>query len=388
MQTSASFTGNVSAFAVIGQDFLAGTYGTSTENYGAFLTTDNGTNWTEADANLQGVGEMAFAVNGTYVFAGTPIGIYRTTNNGATWSFKVSGITGDRFTYALALSGTNLFAGTYGGVYLSTDSATSWKEADSGMTNKTVVALAVSDTNIFAGTQGGGVFLSTNNGTSWTAVDSGLTNLFVSALAVNGTNLFAATGNGANGANVFLSTNNGTNWTSVSTGLPKNSSISSLAATGTNLFAGANGVYLLGNNGGSWTSVSSGLPSGGVGALVVFGSYLFAGKGGNVFRRPLSDLTSVADRPEAIPSHFELSQNYPNPFNPSTSIKYQIASASHVTLEIFDILGRAVATLVNEVKQPGTYTIRWDASNMASGAYFYRIQAGDFLQTRKLLLIK
>ena len=116
----------------------------------------------------------------------------------------------------------------------------------------------------------------------------------------------------------------------------------------------------------------------------------------------------VAEHP-GLPLEYELSQNYPNPFNPSTYIKYQIPNTDNVTLKIFDLLGREVATLVNEVKKPGTYTVELDArlhsansppslhsggraggqgSGLASGVYFYHISAGSFAQTRKLVLMK
>jgi hypothetical protein len=97
-------------------------------------------------------------------------------------------------------------------------------------------------------------------------------------------------------------------------------------------------------------------------------------------------LTSV--RENSVPVTFSLSQNYPNPFNTTTEIRYQTSEVSHVTLKVFNALGREVATLVNEVKQPGDYTAPWDGSGAASGVYFYRLQAGYFIATRKLLLLK
>lgn len=85
---------------------------------------------------------------------------------------------------------------------------------------------------------------------------------------------------------------------------------------------------------------------------------------------------------------FRLSQNYPNPFNPSTTIRYSVAEMSNVRLTVYDILGRVVATLVNDVHAPGIYNVNFDASRLASGTYIYRIEAGDFMSTRKMLLIK
>jgi hypothetical protein len=92
--------------------------------------------------------------------------------------------------------------------------------------------------------------------------------------------------------------------------------------------------------------------------------------------------------PHASPFTFGLEQNHPNPFNPSTSIKYQIPSTSHVMLRVFDLLGREVATLVNELKQPGTYQVQWDANGVASGVYFYRLQATDASITKNMHLIR
>jgi len=85
---------------------------------------------------------------------------------------------------------------------------------------------------------------------------------------------------------------------------------------------------------------------------------------------------------------FRLSQNYPNPFNPTTAIVYSVAEMSNVRLTVYDILGRVVATLVNDVHSPGQYNVNFDATQLSSGTYIYRIEAGDFMSTKKMLLIK
>jgi hypothetical protein len=88
------------------------------------------------------------------------------------------------------------------------------------------------------------------------------------------------------------------------------------------------------------------------------------------------------------PAGYALSQNYPNPFNPATTIKYSVARAGKVTLKIFDILGKEIATLVNEQKEPGQYYYEFDGSKFDTGVYFYTLKAGDFLQTKKMIIIK
>jgi hypothetical protein len=97
--------------------------------------------------------------------------------------------------------------------------------------------------------------------------------------------------------------------------------------------------------------------------------------------------TSVEVRGEN-PKTFTLHANYPNPFNPSTTIGFSLPRSGYVRMKVFNILGETVATLVNEELNVGTYTTQWNASSAASGVYFYRLQAGDFVDTKKLLLLK
>ena len=99
-------------------------------------------------------------------------------------------------------------------------------------------------------------------------------------------------------------------------------------------------------------------------------------------------LTGIQPIAGSIPLSFGLDQNYPNPFNPSTAISYQLSAASQVTLKVFDLLGREVATLVNGERQPGRYSVTWDASGLSSGVYLCRLQAGNLVQTRKMVLMK
>lgn len=90
----------------------------------------------------------------------------------------------------------------------------------------------------------------------------------------------------------------------------------------------------------------------------------------------------------SAPLELTLEQNYPNPFNPSTTIEYQIPEISFVTLKVYDVLGKEIETLVNEEKPAGTYEITWYAEQLPSGVYFYKIQAGEYIATKKMLLIK
>jgi hypothetical protein len=111
------------------------------------------------------------------------------------------------------------------------------------------------------------------------------------------------------------------------------------------------------------------------------------GYNGTILHTNNGGVTSVV-RNQAQYAGFDLEQNYPNPFNPSTTIKYELPRASYVNLTVFDVLGRQVSVLVNERKAPGSYEVKFDGSGLASGVYFYRIQAGSYVQSRELLLLR
>ncbi len=89
-----------------------------------------------------------------------------------------------------------------------------------------------------------------------------------------------------------------------------------------------------------------------------------------------------------LPEMFTLRQNYPNPFNPSTTISYRLPTQSNVMLKVYDVLGREVATLVNRVEQPGYKSVNFNANNLVSGVYYYRLQAGNLIDTKKLVLLR
>jgi hypothetical protein len=216
----------------------------------------------------------------------------------------------------------------------------------------------VSGTNLFAGI-GTGVSLSTNDGTDWTAVNNGLDYRgLLRSFAVSGTGLFAGTWGGG----VFYSTNNGSNWSVVNEGIvASNVMINALVASGTNVFAGTVSD--------PWSNYSV--------------------LNGGVYRRPMSEIVAgVGISRGEVPALFRLDQNFPNPFNPSTTVRYALPVRSHVTLSVFNPLGQRVATLLNESQEPGNHEVRFDGTGLASGVYFYRIQAGDFVQTKRLLLIR
>ena len=107
---------------------------------------------------------------------------------------------------------------------------------------------------------------------------------------------------------------------------------------------------------------------------------------------PQRDVVGIDDnrntRNNALPGQYALSQNYPNPFNASTLISYELPRQSQVTIEIYDILGRRVTTLINKKQPAGIYQAIWRADNVSSGIYYYKLQAGNYTKTKKMVLLK
>ncbi|MCH7772115.1 MAG: T9SS type A sorting domain-containing protein [Bacteroidetes bacterium] len=98
--------------------------------------------------------------------------------------------------------------------------------------------------------------------------------------------------------------------------------------------------------------------------------------------------TSTENLSNILPKHFSLDQNYPNPFNPSTSIQYAVSSMQFVSLKVYDLLGREVATLVNEEKPVGNYEVEFIGDGLTSGIYFYQLRAGNYVETKKMVLLR
>ena len=126
-------------------------------------------------------------------------------------------------------------------------------------------------------------------------------------------------------------------------------------------------------------------------ALATSGTNLFAGTSdGVVWRRPLSEMITAVDNSlaESQPRSFQLEQNFPNPFNPSTTIRFSVPHPITVYLSVFNALGQEVQSLVNQQVAAGTYVIRWNPIGLTSGVYFYRLRAGAFTETRRMILLK
>jgi hypothetical protein len=320
-----------------------------------FYTSRDSTSWTPVFCGDPSGFVYALAARGDTVFAGTSNGgLFRIWHYGPSLYGSMRVGFKDTAVNSLVFDDGTLYAGTHMGVFSSTDDM-HWTALNSGLTTLDTRALVFKGSDLYAGTWGGGVFRSMDHGALWTPVNSGLTNKEVQSFAVTEHTLFAGTSEGEGG--VFLSTDNGSNWTGVS----EEDALD------------------------PWLH-----RPGWIHGLVVDDTYLYAGeRNTGVWRRPLSEMvTPVKGNTEESPSVFALHQNYPNPFNPSTTIKYELPRSSEIRLSVYDMLGREVSVLVNERRDAGVHEVRFDGSGLSSGMFVYRIRAGKYLATKRMILMK
>jgi hypothetical protein len=371
----------------------AGTIYAGTDTSGFFVSTNEGSTWTQRNTGLTQRFVKTFAVIGNSLFAGTngAAGVYLSTNEGGSWTIANSGILNQSI-HALAFNGASLLAASDGGgIYISTNNGTVWQASIAGLTNLSTHAILVTPGRIFVGggttSANGGVFISTDNGASWTRPATSPNN--VRSLAMVGTDIFAAT----NGAGVYRSTDDGATWSTANFGLTA-LGVRVVLARGNNLLAGTmtGGVFLTTDRGTSWNTINDGLTPVSILSLEASATTLFAGTQNNgVWTRPLSQvITGVNTNGNLRPDGFHLQQNFPNPFNPTTTIRFTVpqGSTESITLRVFDALGKEMALLVDGNRPAGTYSVTWSANAMASGMYFVRLTSGEITLTRRMVLMK
>lgn len=329
-----------------------------------YRTTNGGTTWTQVHT-ATGTGAFINAIKmvdaNTGYASGDPIAgvweLLKTTDGGVTWTQMPSAPTAPAgeagWNNSFDVEGNNMWWLTNsatGKIYRSTNAGLNFTTHNAGFTTASYgsIKFAADGLNGIVTSNAGNSARSTDGGVTWT-----------NATAIPGTGSSTGVETGLNAGNVDLfavrgtgiqrSTNGGTNWTSVFTGTGAYNDIN---------FA-----------------TSAGCP---VGWAV--------GAGGVVARMSL--MTGISNYNGEVPSSFNLSQNFPNPFNPSTNINFSIPKSGLVTLKIYDMVGREVSTLVNEFKSAGNYIVGFSGANLTSGTYFYRLESDNFVETKKMLLIK
>jgi hypothetical protein len=380
----------IQCFTIADSNIIAGTDG------GLVRSTSHGINWQNIGGGMPYPNTRALLSVTSYPFttlAGMVSGrISMSSNFGTNWTgFPLDSVQTPGLAHinSIIKNNSEFWVGTERGVFLLPQyyPLSSWIPLYNGLPSgefTPVRAMLERNGEIFAGANGG-VY---KWGTTWVPKNAGLTNTNVTVLANAGNYMIAGTSQGSIGG-VYLSSDNGENWA-----LSKPDSwVTSILVVGSTIFVGSfgDGVWRSTNFGSTWGQINDGFAGAAyyVLSLAADNQYIFAGtNNANVWRRPLSQVTGVKSQAGSHPEEFSLHQNYPNPFNPSTTINYDLPKESRVSLKVFDTLGREVATLVNEDQKAGYKSTVWNGAGLASGIYYYRLQAGDFTATRKLLLLK
>jgi photosystem II stability/assembly factor-like uncharacterized protein len=257
-------------------------------------------------------------------------------------------VTGTIWTVKFINSQTGFASADAGGFIKTTNSGTNWNSYSTGTGG---TAWSVFFTDIQTGyicTDGGGIRKTTNGGINWTAQSSGTTQLLHWVF-------FPTTGTGNTG---YICGWGGTILKTIDAGNNWNTQIS---GTGQNLrssyFPNVNTGWVTGDN-------------------------------GTILKTTTGGITTIQLVNNEIPSEFKLYQNFPNPFNPSTNMLFELPKSSFVQLIVYDLLGRETEKLVSQELKAGTYKVDWNASNYPGGTYFYKLTAGGFVETKKMILVK
>jgi len=348
---------------------------------GIFLSSNSGDVWNEINSNLNNLAITSITGIGSIVYIAAN-GIFKSSNDGTNWINVSTGLPLNITIYDICASGNNLFAGTYiNGLYMSSNSGSNWILLSNGLpVDASFQKIESNGSNIYASSYSSNkIYLSSNNGNSWADISSELGGA-ATAFAFSSNNVYAGRGG------VYLSTNNGNNWSFL--GL-SNSYITSLIYSNPYLIVGTQkGIFTTSDNGVTWFTKNQGfnvIPS--ISSLAITNNFIFTGPY-SVWRRLFSDIIGIQYISSEIPNGFFLSQNYPNPFNPSTNIEFSLPEKSFVKLKVFDITGKEIAELVSENLSAGTFRYEYNAENLPSGIYFYKLDAKKFSETKRMILIK
>ncbi len=375
--------------------FIAGT-----DSAGVFRSVDRGKTWVQTGLTLPFIGSITLdSMGGIYAYS-MHNGMFRSSDNGTSWASvnefiryqTVYSLCAELNLRPLSWDSTKIFsenlvlAGTDQGVYVTFDNGYSWSPQGMYYDSIAVITSGISGAQ-YASTFSGTVYSSTNGWYPWDV--KGQIGSRVKAMVSDSLGrLFAVGPEG-----FFRSIDNGATWAKKNSGI-QDKNLISVAITKTGIvFVGSyfNGdVYESLDGGETWSTFTTlGYP---VRCLFVDPvNNIYAAAAGKLFwsSTPMSVVqTDDAD----LPRQFALAQNYPNPFNPSTTIRFDVPQRSRVTLTVFDLLGRRVALLVNDVVAAGSHEVVWNA-RVASGIYFCRVEAvansdKKYTQTIKMMLVR
>lgn len=349
--------------------------------YNLYYSSDEGKTWQDVipPGYFNGYVNIIIA-DSNRLYVGTGGGFHFSTDNGVTWSR--SGTFTENIRY-LASINNYVFASTFASssVYRSTDYGINWSPVPPlpNIGNAGISYLYSAFGKLFVGTNIG-IYISSDFGNTWKQITDDLL-LGINGFIAEKENIFAL------GNRVLISTDQGDSWQS----LP-NSPFPPLSCTikdSAIFVTSTEGIYETIDNGNTWKGINEGLPEEKICYALVTDTHLIIGMQLNgIWIRPLSELTNVKSRNELNNIIFSLSQNYPNPFNSSTTIKFILPKPDNVELKIYNLVGQEISTLISKYLFEGEHQIQWDASNLPSGIYLYKLKTSYYTSTKKIILLK
>lgn len=364
------------------------------ENGTIIRTTNAGSSWEALPSGTSVNINAVFFINAaTGIVCGDGGLIMRTTNNGLNWTGTVSGVTDD----LKALSFVNdkgVCTGASGTLLYTTDAGSNWSVAKNGFLSIFYGANMFSETIAYAG----GVNTifqplfgkTTNGGANWdfstfylNGNEGGITDVNFTSANEGFASAYVFDGQGA----ISHTINGGSNWTTQIFPF----ALRSIEFTGMNTgySVGDNSIIVKTTNKGiTWTEQQTPLSANL--SCVEFTDSLngfAAGENGTIFKTNNGGMTSVND-PSLSVSDFMLHQNYPNPFNPSTTINFEMKKSGRVSLIVYDIQGKIVRTLYDDLAEAGSHSVKFNAKDLAAGTYLYTFMSGSISETKKLVILK
>ena len=338
------------------------------------------------------------------------LNILRSTNKGNNFQTYISppsdGNTAFIAPYILSFINPDIIYAGRSRVYKSTNAGNTWittnnnNELDSNPCLAMAISYSSSD-KVYASTAPlvtrGNIFVTSNGGTSWINVTGNLPDRFPADIAVDPNNdeKVYVTFSGFGTSHVFKSTNSGSDWLDISAELPDvpTSAVIIDPDFPEHIYVGNDlGVFASTDGGNTWIDFNDGLPD----AVIVMDlSFIYPSKklrvathGNGAYERDLIGKTVDVKNGNNLIKDYHLGQNYPNPFNPTTIIRWQLPVNGHVSLKVFDALGKLSAVLIDEERAAGKYEIEFNANLLSSGIYFYKLESVNFSETKKMILLR
>ena len=351
-------------------------------------TTDAGETWvSQINQYHTPMYGLSFTDAETGYIAGS-IDIKKTTNGGTNWFNVYSSTTNEIFTDVVFTNpNTGYITGSYGKLLKTTNAGMTWSPNIINTSGGSITSLYfVNENTGFATGSSGDIAKTTNAGQNWTSQASPFPFAYLTSVNFSDEN----TGYVSSGSGLLRTTNAGDTWNILNA--PSGGYYKIQFRNNFGYAVSSNGKIIKSTDaGGNWIEQPTVTDNGLYALYFNSDNYVYAGGLlGSILKTIPAELiaTSTGNIITAIPEDFSLSQNYPNPFNPVTNLEFRISNSGFVSLNVYDIQGKEVATIVNENLRPGTYKYRFDASGLSSGIYFYTLKSNEYSETRRMILLK